>query len=367
MATCRLVAVAALVIAICWTSGVFTTKLLTQNCGYRKPYLLTYLHELGATAISVPFACSQQLWPRCKIFGLRAMGLANISFMVALVLTTASSAMTLEQLTPVFIAGFSCIFLKERYQACQIFWLAVAIMGSVIVARSDLKACHGEGCSGSMPLLGDGLVVVCCVTAALYMVLFKMWFARNCTSPQLLFTYFIMKGMSVSVLGGIILLFLSESHRGLPTDTCGWGYLSINMIANMCFNLSLAWGILLVSPLACRLFVLLGLPVSLLLDSVLGVSISLWRVLGVAVVACGVAGFEWAGTVRSRAGADHGAPVEAEELSSICEDSSSGQSSCSSSRPKLSSKLSSTLCGLVAVAVCAAGFAISSTHHSELR
>jgi hypothetical protein len=30
---------------------------------------------------------------------------ANISFMVALVLTTASSAMTLEQLTPVFIAG----------------------------------------------------------------------------------------------------------------------------------------------------------------------------------------------------------------------------------------------------------------------
>lgn len=73
------------------------------------------------------------------------------------------------------------------------------------------------------------------------------------------------------------------------------------------------------------LFVLLGLPVSLLLDSVLGVSISLWRVLGVAVVACGVAGFEWAGTVRSRAGADHGAPVEAEELSSICEDSSSGQ------------------------------------------
>lgn len=48
---------------------------------------------------------------------------------------------------------------------------------------------------------------------------------------------------------------------------CGWGYLGINMVANMAFNLSLAWGMLVVSPLACRLFVLLGLPASLVLDA----------------------------------------------------------------------------------------------------
>eukprot|EP00438_Fugacium_kawagutii_P007706 Skav222595 [mRNA] locus=scaffold1852:71615:75035:- [translate_table: standard] len=131
---------------------------------------------------------------------------ANICFMVALVLTTASSAMTLEQLTPVFIAGLSFAFLRERYQACQIFWLLVAIVGSVLTARSDLKAPHSEG---SMPLLGDFLVVVTCFTAALYMVCFKMMFAKDCsTSFQMLFTYFSMKGMSVAVVGGIALLWL---------------------------------------------------------------------------------------------------------------------------------------------------------------
>ena len=89
----------------------------------RKPYLLTYLHELAATVISLPIACGPQLWPRCQALGLRAMAMgllafvANVAFMAALVLTTASSAMTLEQLTPVFIAALSCAFLKERYKA----------------------------------------------------------------------------------------------------------------------------------------------------------------------------------------------------------------------------------------------------------
>ena len=158
------------------------------------------------------------------------------------------------------------------------------------------------------------------VTAALYMVCFKMWFAGSCTSVQLLFTYFLMKGMSVSIVGGIILLFLSDSHRGWPTDTCGWSFLGINMIANMSFNLSLAWGMLLVSPLACRLFVLLGLPVSLLLDSLLGVSVNAWRVLGVATVAAGVAGFECVAPAES--GEEEQEP---EELSTICEETSSCQ------------------------------------------
>ena len=81
-----------------------------------------------------------------------------------------------------------------------------------------------------------------CLTAGLYMVFFKRFFAQICGSFQMLFSYFVMKGMSVAVLGGLILLFLPESHRGLPSDRCGWTFLSINMVANTCFNLSLAWG-----------------------------------------------------------------------------------------------------------------------------
>ena len=68
----------------------------------------------------------------------------------------------------------------DSTEACQIFWLVVAIVGSVLTARSDMKACHGGACDGSMPLLGDFLVVITCLTAALYMVCFKMIFAKQC-------------------------------------------------------------------------------------------------------------------------------------------------------------------------------------------
>ena len=137
--------------------------------------------------------------------------------------------------------------------------------------------------------------VVTCITAALYMVLFKLIFVHGC-DWQTFFTYFMVKGMAVAVFGGLGLLFLPSSQLGLPTGSKGWYYLSINMITNICFNLSLAWGMLVVSPLACRLFVLLGLPLSLLLDSALGIAIVFQRVLGVFLVTLGVAGFEAAAT-----------------------------------------------------------------------
>ncbi|CAE7894659.1 pab1 [Symbiodinium microadriaticum] len=298
---------AALIIALCWTSAVFTVKLLQENCDFKKPYLLTYLHELALLAAAVPLAAygqGRRLWAASRPLLCRGWGMgllafgANISFTAALVLTTASSAMTLEQLTPVFIAGLSFFCLRERYRPCQLFWLVVAIAGSVVTARSDLKECHSGACDGSQPLLGDLLVVVTCITAALYMVLFKLIFAHGC-DWQTFFTYFMVKGMAVAVVGGLGLLFLPSSQLGLPKGAKGWYYLSLNMILNICFNLSLAWGMLVVSPLACRLFVLLGLPLSLLLDSALGIAIVFQRVLGVFLVTLGVAGFEAATGAKS--------------------------------------------------------------------
>ncbi|CAE7588291.1 IDE, partial [Symbiodinium sp. CCMP2456] len=282
--------------------------LLQENCDFKKPYLLTYLHELALMAAAVPLAAygqGRRLWAASRPLLFRGWGMgllafgANISFTAALVLTTASSAMTLEQLTPVFIAGLSFFCLRERYRPCQLFWLVVAIAGSVVTARSDLKECHSGACDGSQPLLGDLLVVVTCITAALYMVLFKLIFAHGC-DWQTFFTYFMVKGMAVAVFGGLGLLFLPSSQLGLPTGAKGWYYLSINMILNICFNLSLAWGMLVVSPLACRLFVLLGLPLSLLLDSALGIAIVFQRVLGVFLVTLGVAGFEAATNANAK-------------------------------------------------------------------
>ena len=210
------------------------------------------------------------------------------------------------------------------------------------------------------------------------MVLFKLIFVRGC-DWQTFFTYFLVKGMAVAVVGGIGLLCLPQSQRGLPTGATGWKYLSINMVLNIAFNLSLAWGMLVVSPLACRLFVLLGLPVSLLVDSALGVAIVFQRVLGVLLVTCGVAGFEAAaakeksepapGDLEVENVATYAREEEAECISSqigaeLSEEAQSqvtttGSVSSSSSHgtgQKLSPAVSSTIFCTLATSLCLGGF-----------
>ena len=50
---------------------------------------------------------------------------------------------------------FRCLSESEVW---QIFWLAVAILGSILTARSDLKAqCAGATCSVGNQMLGDFL------------------------------------------------------------------------------------------------------------------------------------------------------------------------------------------------------------------
>ena len=152
------------------------------------------------------------------------------------------------------------------------------------------------------------------------------------------------------------------------------------MVMNIAFNLSLAWGMLVVSPLACRLFVLLGLPVSLLLDSVMGVDVGFQRILGVLLVTCGVAGFEASSAknktpdfptselgelevenVPSDVHEDEAECIAAPQVVAEVSETSQSSSSSSQSRPRLLSPvLSSSIFCALATSLCIGGFIVAS-------
>jgi len=104
-----------------------------------------------------------------------------------------------------------------------------------------------------------------------------------------LLSFFVMKSFAVLLVGWVSLLL--EQADG-PPASCAWSWLSANLVCQLGFNLALNWGILAVSPLAARLFILLGLPLSLVVELVTGSSLQLGQVVGVSLVVSGVAGFE---------------------------------------------------------------------------
>ena len=143
----------ALFIAVCWTTSAQLSHSLQTDCGYVKPFLITYIHEVVLGVISALLAICA---PRGDSPGILVMGrslavrafflalvafLSNFSFTLALRYTEVSSAMTLEQLTSVFIVVLSCVILKERYRLWQLMGLVLAVGGAVVVTQSD--ATHG--------------------------------------------------------------------------------------------------------------------------------------------------------------------------------------------------------------------------------
>lgn len=307
---CSIVAAAA-AIAVCWAASVFTTKKLQGDCGYAKPYLINYFHEAALGICCAPLAfCfrsarvgdasgqfAQQpvrFLAECWQLSGRACGLgllsfaSNCCFTTALRFTEASSAMTLEQLTSVFIAVLSCAFLGERYRVGQIAGLALAVAGGVATARADAVSARDIG---SLPCLGDALVVATSALAAAYMVLFRKVFGDETLGMGTFFTFFVVKATFIVCVGWIGLVMPFEEDP-LPENSCGWIYLLSNTFLQVVFNVGLAWAVVAVSPLAARLFILLGLPLAVVLDMFQGRGLRLWHAFGVLLALVGVATFE---------------------------------------------------------------------------
>ncbi|HYU51652.1 MAG TPA: DMT family transporter [Gemmatimonadaceae bacterium] len=81
-------------------------------------------------------------------------------------LTTIAASVTLVNLQPIVVAAISAIALKEAPTRRQIFGIAVAILGALVIAAPDLGGASTH--RANAPLLGNLLAVSGAVTAAIY-------------------------------------------------------------------------------------------------------------------------------------------------------------------------------------------------------
>jgi drug/metabolite transporter (DMT)-like permease len=81
-------------------------------------------------------------------------------------LTTIAASVTLVSLQPAVVAAISAVALREAPTRRQVFGIAIAIVGALVIAAPDFKG--GMTPSGNAPLLGNLLAVSAAVTAAIY-------------------------------------------------------------------------------------------------------------------------------------------------------------------------------------------------------
>eukprot|EP00929_Paragymnodinium_shiwhaense_P045623 TRINITY_DN23282_c0_g1_i1.p1 TRINITY_DN23282_c0_g1~~TRINITY_DN23282_c0_g1_i1.p1 ORF type:complete len:366 (-),score=78.87 TRINITY_DN23282_c0_g1_i1:291-1388(-) len=309
-------------IALSWVVAVNISHGLQVDCGYSRPVDITYLQQAGVVFVCGPLALLARLHgksarqqrgddgsvagvappegepvqpavPRhfffyCFGFGALAF-VANCSFTWALSVTRTSTAMTLEQTTAVFIALFSCLLLGERFGLLQLLGLVCAVSGGILTTRADLGA---DPAKAHETALGIGLVMITNTTAALYMVLFRKVFAKAAFGIEQLLAFSALKGASIAAVGWLVFLLPGMQSFEWPPSLVAWQYLVVSVVFQAAFDLSLIWAVVLVSPVAARLFILLGLPIALIVDFARGLSIVPERLVGVLLAVAGVTLFE---------------------------------------------------------------------------
>jgi solute carrier family 35 protein F5 len=274
---------------------------LQQNQKYSKPVFITV-----ASTVLLMIVCIfslflprlrqyRSLWTRSdvpKVAGFASLDFAaNLSFMFALSLTNAPSALSLEQVTSVYIGFASWILFSEQFPPLKILGFLISVGGNAIVTWADGS---GDSKDARDQLLGDAIVVVAvAISAAAYMVLLKRLYPHF-SIPDL-FHFFRVKALFVLLLAVPTLVISHYTGFEIfewPQTSTAWTLLILSHVCGIGFNVSLAWCILEYSPLSARLSILLGLPIAFCLNLVLGGSFSLTTLTGIIVVVFGLAIFE---------------------------------------------------------------------------
>jgi len=100
------------------------------------------------------------------VFGGVCLALHFWAWNASIHLTTIAASVTLVNLQPMVVATISAIVLKEVPTRRQIFGIAVAILGALVIAAPDLGGASTH--RANAPLLGNLLAVSGAVTAAIY-------------------------------------------------------------------------------------------------------------------------------------------------------------------------------------------------------
>ena len=98
---------------------------------------------------------------------------SGCSWFLSLVMTTPADLTAIYNCSTFFAAAFSVPLLKERLSWVAISAVAMAIIGTFIIAYGDTTAEHEESAIGSSRLIGNLIAAVGAVAFGLYEVLFK--------------------------------------------------------------------------------------------------------------------------------------------------------------------------------------------------
>ena len=140
--------------AICWSGAGVLGKSLPWN-----PLTINGVRSLiAALLLALSRRTMKVRFTRGTLLGALGVALTGMLFMAANKLTSASNAIVLQYAMPVFVIGFSWLFLHQRPLARDLVIAAFIMLGVVL--------CSWEGLSGGNPL-GDVLAILSAVTFAL--------------------------------------------------------------------------------------------------------------------------------------------------------------------------------------------------------
>ena len=160
---------AAILSAACWGSATVLSKGLLEHM---PPMSLLALQLTASISFLWVFVlvlrlrvCFDRPTMRASLSGLLEPGVAYTLGVAGLALTTASNASLIGTAEPLFVVLLAWLFLKERIGAPICGLLLIMSLGVGLVILPDIHDGDGAG-----SLLGDGLIVVGTLFAALYVI-----------------------------------------------------------------------------------------------------------------------------------------------------------------------------------------------------
>jgi drug/metabolite transporter (DMT)-like permease len=210
---------------------------------------------------------------------------ANYAYIFALAHTSSSSALALEQCATVWVFVVSIVWLRDvRVTIWKILAIVCCVGGVVVVSVADRLLQQSQQQEG---WLGDVLVIASTVATAAYLVFQKRFLSSLSLRALLLFLAIL--GCWVCVLLWFPLPILSVTGVEVfawPAGI-GWAWLLLNALLGLSFNVTLNYAVIVASPLLVRLCVAATIPVSFVVDLIIGGAFDGMRLGGALMVLAG--------------------------------------------------------------------------------
>jgi len=293
-------------ISISWTCATQFGK-STYSVHFKAPYFTTWFTTCFMVAIypifMIPLMCKKTPW-RLRTFlqesaiilgprGLCLQSLTCFLFRVILpfcftwLLTNYLYFRSLEKLLPgtvtavfssssCFVYILSLLFLKDAFYFVRLFSVLLSIGGIVLIG-------YDEG-FGNSNTIGIIFVVLAALGSAVYQVMFKR-IIGNATGNQVAFFLTLLGIVNIVIFWPVLFILDFYNYETLDWNMLPWKFLIGTGVMGAIFNYLVNFGISITYPLFISVGVLLGVPLSSIVDAIVRNSSFDWiKIIAVAMV-----------------------------------------------------------------------------------